>query len=125
GLVHGGAGVPDELSVVLESPDALGAVSRALDFDNDGTLEVFVGAGISGAIVWRNTDFDPEEPERFIKLSHGTVMTVADHDGDGRDDVAFGSGESLFWLGSFTSFNVTARQIVVPDDVEATPNIVY
>ncbi|MFO7179701.1 MAG: VCBS repeat-containing protein [Pseudomonadota bacterium] len=125
GIVYGGAELPDELSVVLESPDALGAVSRALDFDNDGTLEVFVGAGVSGALVWRHGDFDPEAPERFVKLNHGSVMTVADHDGDGRDDVAFGSEVNQLWLGSFTSFNVTARQIVLPDGVETMLGIVY
>ena len=107
GLLPGGTMLPTSLVQSFTSETKLTAVSPALDFDNDGTREVFVGGESAQALIWRQQDFDADNPPQFSDLMDVELLSVADHDGDGRGDVAwYTSTGSVQWVGSHSSFNV-------------------
>lgn len=89
------------------SDTSLSAVSPALDFDNDGTREVFIGRDSAEALIWRPQGFDAADPQVFGDLRNAELLGVADHDGDGRVDVVwYLSSGDVQWVGSHSSFNV-------------------
>lgn len=120
GLIPGGNELGNSLSSVVHHSERMAGISPALDFDNNGVLDVFLGQA-GAAFIWNDTGFDPETADTFSDLSDARVMAVADHDGDGRVDIGwYTSTGSASWVGSFSSFNVVPIQLQYPAEFDAT-----
>ncbi len=109
--------------MTLKSPCR--AVSEAFDFDDDGEPEAFIGQSEAQSLIWRSDGFSSDSPEVFNDASDQVSVTVADHDGDGRKDLAtFSSAQNTSWAGSYSSFNITPVYLSPEDDVVIT-NMVF
>lgn len=99
GLLLGSGQAPTALSTTITAQPSLVSLSRLLDFDNDGSGELFLfGTGLP--FVWRGGNTSPEEQR--VVLGSGRVSN-ADHNGDGRDDLIVDRS----WMASGASLNLT------------------
>jgi hypothetical protein len=104
GLLLGSSQAPSGLSRRLSAQPSLVALSRLLDFDNDGSRELFL-FGTGFPFVWRGGDTSPEEQQ--VALGSDRVSN-ADHNGDGRDDLIVNRS----WMASGASLNLTPIPLV-------------
>jgi hypothetical protein len=120
GLVVGGPSLGQSLTAIVHHDERMSGISPALDFDNDGVLDVFLGQS-GPAFIWNDTGFAPATADNFEDLTDARIMAVADHDGDGRLDIAsYNSTGSANWVGSYSSFNVVPVHLQLPADFAAT-----
>lgn len=124
GMIYGGA-FASAPSDEFEVDATLTAISAAMDFDNDGVLEFFILQNDAAPLIWRYGQFDPESPPVFSRMPSGDQVAVGDHDGDGRSDLLVGSTTNAAWGGSFSSFNITAVNLLVPADVTYRYGLVF
>lgn len=104
GLLLGSSQALTALSTTITAQPSLESLSRLLDFDDDGSRELFLlGTGLP--FVWRGGNTSPEE-QRVVLGSER--VSNADHNGDGRDDLIVGRS----WMASGASLNLTAIPLV-------------
>ncbi len=126
GVVRGGDTLSSTLSDGFDSAVSLRALSRGIDLDSDGTLDVIVLRQAETAAVWRRGNFTPAAPTTLNQVRGGTLIGNADHNGDGRVDFfTWESGGSPSWVPAGASLNVTPITLVPFAGSAAPSGIVF
>lgn len=128
-VLSGAAAPPTQPTRVVPAAPAIAGVSRAIDFDRDGELEVFVAP--SGELLLLRGSGDLATAPSSGQLSANRRLSSADHNGDGREDLLLQStGTGTFtvrWVAAAASFTVTPIALLpFVDGAEAeTRDIIY
>lgn len=126
GVLRGGSSLATALSDGFDSTVPFRAMSRSIDLDSDGTLDVIILRQAETALIWRRGIFNPASPTTLNQLRGGTLIGAADHNGDGRTDFfTWESGSSPAWIPAGASLNVTPLTLVPFSGTTAPTGIVF
>lgn len=115
-VLQGGTPSKGAVTKVWTTSLALQSTTPFFDFDGDSNNEFLLGISDDTAVIWQPGVSDATAPGHYARYSGATFVDTADHNGDGRLDVAFGSNKGASRVGSSTSFNVVPTPLTVPSD---------
>jgi len=129
GLLNGASGLPTQFSSVVTLTSPLVGLSRLIDFDRNGTAEVFLAA--TGPLqLLRNTGGLTPAPDSS-QLNASARLASGDNNGDGREDLILNStgtgSATVRWVGAAASFTVTPISLLPfsTTDGAVSRNVVY
>jgi hypothetical protein len=125
GTIPAALGLQPSLSDGFDTTERLLVASHAVDFDGDGTLEVFITLDSGVTYIWRRGTFDPLAPSTGAQLFGGDRLSLADHNGDGRLDLlTWISGSDPYWAAG-ASLTVTPIRLLPFSGTTAPAGITF
>jgi len=122
GVLRGGTPSSGALASTWTTPLNIQSATPFMDFNRDGDGEFLLGLSDDTAVIWQPGISDVDAPAHYARYTAARYVDVADHNGDGRRDIAFGSNSGgAFRAGSASSFNVVPTPLAAPSD--ATGNV--
>lgn len=116
-MIAGAPALPSAPSDGFDSATPLGALTRGIDFDSDGSLEVVLTGQAGGGFIWQLGSSQPTPSSIAI----GGRVATADHNGDARPDVlSWMVDRQPAWSPGGASFIVTPLNLL-PLTGDATP----
>ena len=126
GILLGGTKSAGALSNVWTTALPLMTTTPFMDFDGDDAPEFLLSITGANAAIWQPGVSDPNAPARYMRYAANSFVDTADHNGDGRLDLVFGSYDTTpARAGSSTSFNVVPTNLAKPADAEKEVQLAF
>lgn len=98
--------------IVVAAKPCLGAAPRAVDFNGDGALDLFVGLGDGQVLYYQGVgtgddwrfgaptfvEYGPAGMKTTLDVGDRAVLEICDWNGDGRNDLLVGAADGKFYL---------------------------